>query len=319
MFMVVGSVTVDIFVKGIHRVPQLGEDEFNSSNLSFTDKPTTIHLGGNGGNSAYILAGFDAQTYLCSAIGNDELGQRLVDWLKERSVDLTALHISEEEATSSTTVLVNDDLDRLSFHHLGSTATLQIEHFPPAIFEDVQMVLISGFSLLQGLRTEGYRNILEQSKAAGAVTAFDIGPAIGRLVEMEELQPLLPLIDCLIANQFEARTCTGVENPIDAAKAFLAAGAQLVVIKRGKEGALAITEKEIFQAKTFDIKASVTVGAGDAFNAGFLYAFTNRNSLQQSLKYGNATAALVLSSNEGTLGAPSWQSVKDFVSEAEVK
>ena len=60
MFLVIGSVTADVLVQSDAPLPQLGDDGFRSSNLVFTDAPLTILLGGNGGNSAFVLAGLGA-------------------------------------------------------------------------------------------------------------------------------------------------------------------------------------------------------------------------------------------------------------------
>ena len=64
MFVVIGSVTADLMLHSDVPLSRLGGDGFRSSNLVFTDRPLTVSVGGNGGNSAYVLAGLGAPTAL---------------------------------------------------------------------------------------------------------------------------------------------------------------------------------------------------------------------------------------------------------------
>jgi sugar/nucleoside kinase (ribokinase family) len=57
------------------------------------------------------------------------------------------------------------------------------------------------------------------------------------------------------------------------------------------------------------------VGAGDSFNAGFLFARGGGASLEQALISGNATAALVVSSSRGVLDAPGLAQVEALMGE----
>ena len=67
MFLVLGNATVDLFVGGFESIPTVDGDEFTNNSLIFTNQPLTVSIGGNGGNSAYVLGHFGAPTALCSA------------------------------------------------------------------------------------------------------------------------------------------------------------------------------------------------------------------------------------------------------------
>ena len=82
MFTIVGISTIDIFISGLNHLPQSEGDEFTLDNLSFFDHPLKMVLGGNGANTAYILAKLGASVSLWSSLGNDILANTARTWLK---------------------------------------------------------------------------------------------------------------------------------------------------------------------------------------------------------------------------------------------
>jgi sugar/nucleoside kinase (ribokinase family) len=65
-----------------------------------------------------------------------------------------------------------------------------------------------------------------------------------------------------------------------------------VVIKDGSRGSLAVTDKNLIRIPGISITAVDTTGAGDNFNAGFLYAWLNHYPIDICLKWGNITGGL---------------------------
>ncbi len=88
MFVVIGSTTADVLVVSQESLTGSGKDGFRASNLVFTDTPTRLSMGGNGGNSAYVLAGLGVPTALCSSVGQDALGKTLAEWRGGRNASV---------------------------------------------------------------------------------------------------------------------------------------------------------------------------------------------------------------------------------------
>ncbi len=313
MFVVIGSVTADLLVVCHTPLRHLGGDGFRSSNLVFTEAPLTISMGGNGGNSAYVLAGLGAPTALCGAVGRDILGDSLVDLLQARGVNLDGLNRHAAYATSSSTIIMSDAANQVVFHHLGSTAQAAYDDMPGDLFDRAGALLISGFPLMSRLRAGGYALALARVHAAGGITALDVGPAIGDAVTLSEILPLLPFTDYLIANTHELQVLAGTSDWTAAARQVLAAGAARLVIKQGAAGASVWTESEQAQVPGFKVAANVSVGAGDSFNAGLLYGLRQGWQMQRVLRFANALAALVVSSPRGVLDSPSLAQVEAFL------
>ncbi|MEW5961115.1 MAG: carbohydrate kinase family protein [Chloroflexota bacterium] len=316
MFVIIGSTTADLLVMSEQAFDQSGADGFRGNNLVFTERPLTILLGGNGGNSAYVLAGLGAPTALCSAVGQDPLGDLLVSWLETRQVNLAGLTRSPDYATSSSTILMADAAHQRVFHHLGATQAVCPENIPGFLLTQAEILLISSFPILTGMRSGGgYAAVLSAAHQAGVLTAVDLGPAIGQPVTMAELGPLLPHLDYLMANVHELAVLTGGEDWEQAGDQLLAAGAARLVIKRGRDGASGRGPNLRVDVPGFAVKAHISVGAGDSFNVGFLYGLQQGWPLAQALRFGNAVAALVVSGERGVLSAPARAEVDQFLAD----
>jgi argininosuccinate lyase len=304
MFVVVGTTTLDTFLTGTDRIPSPGTDEFTPDSIAFLDQPPAMVLGGNGANAAYVLAGLGAPTSLCSVIGRDIPGAIVVDWLKQRGVVLNRMVRSERCAASSTTVVVDRALNRLSLHHGGGSPQFSPEDVPAELIARARCVLLTGYHLLPKFRGRGASEILARARRSGSLTALDIGPAVPPVADVEELRPSLRQVDYLLVNAYEATACTRSRDLEEACHALLAAGAGTIVVKRGREGASLYRREGRLDVRGFAVKTDFTVGAGDSFNAAFLFAVAGGDSLAQALRFANAVAALVVQAANGVLGSP---------------
>jgi sugar/nucleoside kinase (ribokinase family) len=314
MFIVMGTTTVDLYISGIENMPRFEDDEFTVGGLAWCSKPLTMTMGGNGANSAYVLATLGAPTALVSAAGRDLLGDTMVGWLQERGIDLRSFQRSERYATATDTVIMDEKLNRAAFYHPGAQHYLTFEDVSPAVFETPTALLITGYTLLPAFRPAGYEAVMKLVRERDGITALDIGPAIASPVQLPELRPLLHLVDYLITNDYELGICTGIQDEAAAIQAMFEAGARHIVLKRGAEGATLFThDGQRTDAKGYPVKAEVTVGAGDSFNAGFLYALAQGLPVARVLAFANATASIVVAGGRSVLGAPTRAQVEAFL------
>ena len=317
MFVVIGTANIDLLVSGFDKMPVVMGDEFTTSSLVFCDEPLQMVLGGNGANCAYVLAGLGAPTTLCSAGGADELGRIVCGWLAAQGVDLTGVVQHRQAATAYTAIVSDRALNRLAYHHPGALAAYRAADLPTELLRQAKVVLATGYTIMPQLRPLGFAEALATARQGGALTALDIGPAIGRPAQLDELAPFLPVIDYCLANRHELAVCTD-EREIDrGAQRLLAAGAACVIVKQGADGALIYQPGQRAHVPAFRVEVHSTVGAGDAFNAGLLYARQQGDPLEEAVRFGNAVAALVISSGAGILGCPSLAHVHEFVRYAE--
>jgi sugar/nucleoside kinase (ribokinase family) len=306
MFAVIGSTTVDILITSPDRLPQVDGDEFTSTSLVFTDEPPRFSPGGNGCNCVYVLAGLGAETMLCSAVGGDVLGRMMLNWLEDAGVGLSSLKRAPSEATSSTTIISAGE-SRLSFHHSGSLITYRRRDLPPELPAAADVLLVCAYPLLRAWRPDGYRDVLHEARRNGVTTALDIGPSVGDPITMDELRPTIPNVDYFVCNALELEKCTGSADLVRGMNEVAKAGASNVVTKLGPRGAavLARGEHEPEIVRGFSVQPRGTVGAGDSFNAGMLYALERGHKLHEAVRFGNAVASVVIASPLGVMASPS--------------
>jgi sugar/nucleoside kinase (ribokinase family) len=316
MFVVIGTTTVDLIVRGMPALASLG-DGFRADNLVFCDEPLLMLMGGNGGNSAYVWGKLGIETALCSSVGQDDLGDWLAEKLAGQRVTLAGLMRQPELATSTSTVLWDSDERQSVFHHKGATDGLKVTAVHEGLYALAEVLLASSYSLLPHMRAGGFERALKLADAAGGVTAVDIGPAIGDPVTVSEIRPLFPYLDYLLANSHELLVCTGEADWETAAASLLAQGCACVVVKRGVNGAALRSRPFSLDVPALPVAANISIGAGDAFNAGFLYGVgregQSRQALLKALHLGAVTAALVVRGERGVLSAPAMGEVEELL------
>jgi sugar/nucleoside kinase (ribokinase family) len=92
---------------------------------------------------------------------------------------------------------------------------------------------------------------------------------------------------------------------VESASSQLAKLGKTVVVKLGAEGALACTRDEIIKSASPRVDVVDTVGAGDSFDAGFLYGYLNGWRMEESLRLACICGALSTRQAGGTSGQPS--------------
>jgi sugar/nucleoside kinase (ribokinase family) len=118
------------------------------------------------------------------------------------------------------------------------------------------------------------------------------------------LDEVLPHADVLFANEDEALAMSGADD-VETAASALADRVPCVVIKRGGRGALGIDHGERREAPAEPVDIVDATGAGDCFNAGFLYGWLADLPLEHSLVLGNICGARAVETFGGYRGCPS--------------
>ena len=314
MFTIIGTTTFDLFLTGMDTIPGFGVDEFTPDSFAFLDDPALPVIGGNGANSAYVLATLGTPTALCSFVGNDTMGVVIRGWLEDRGVDTAGLVVGADWATACTAIAIDRDSRRLTLHHSGGSNEFAPAMVPDAVLADTRGLLFSSYHLLPEFRRSAAVDMFRDVKRHNGVTLLDFGPVIEPIAGPDELAELLAHVDFVIANEYELCSSTSTGALDEAAAAFLSAGCGAVVAKRGPDGAAHFDRGARLDVPAFPVEAKGTVGAGDSFNAGFIHATIQGRSPAEAVAYGNAAAALVVASARGAMGAPTPAEVEALVS-----
>lgn len=314
MFTVIGTTNVDLLIDAPAR-PRGDGDEFTTDSLVFCDAPLRTTLGGNGGNSAYVLARLGVTVRLGSAIGRDPMGDLVEGWLAAAGVDRSALVRHPEAATATTTIVTDAAHNRSSYHHRGPLATFGPEDLPPEAFAHTDGLLLSSYPLLLGWEAASLARLFGALRRRGALTALDIGPAVEPPARLRELSGALPDVDLLLCNEHELCVFAETDDLEEAVARVRRAGPRHLVLKRGRRGATVYgaRETDALHVPGFHVPVRSTVGAGDAFNAGLLCGLLRGGDLARAVRLGHAVAALVVSAPGGILGSPTLRAAEAFL------
>jgi sugar/nucleoside kinase (ribokinase family) len=150
----------------------------------------------------------------------------------------------------------------------------------------------------------------QAARAAEVIVSADIDNIYDGLPE------LLPLIDILIVSKEFPHRMTGISDERASLVELKARyGCVLVGVTLGKRGALLFYEGQFLESPAFAVPGGCrdTTGAGDAFHAGFLYGLLSGEDVEESLRFGNAVAALKCRSLGARSSLPSARELNEFL------
>src|SRR5688500_42886 len=270
--------------------------------------------GGSPYNLLVDLARLGAPFPLAGAglVGDDENGRAILADCRAHQIDASQLRMTSAAATSYTDVMTVVNTGRRTFfHQRGANAHLDVEHFRfdvtnARLFHLGYALLLDGLDRIDDGRPRACK-VLQQAKAAGLQTSLDcVSEASNRFQTI--VKPMLPFVDILFANDFEAETLTGAplrrKNAIhaaavgEAARLLLKAGVQSWVVIHFPEAAFAchVSGQGLWQPSVRVPQQAIAgaAGAGDALAAGVLFGVHEEWPMARSLNLGVCAAAASL-------------------------
>jgi sugar/nucleoside kinase (ribokinase family) len=301
---VVGDLNVDLVLTGLAALPAYRE-------LSFA-KGMRFVLGGSSAIFACNIARLGASVGFVGKLGADELGYFLKRRLEASAVDTSRL-VMDPSQTTGICISMSFPEEYAMVSYPGVRNTFALADVDLDYVKSARHLHMSGFYLLPSMRSD-VPGLFREAKEAGLSTSLDpdhdpSGKWNGGMRE------LLPYVDFFLPNEHEALSIGGAAD-LAAAADGIEHLAKVTVIKRGAQGALAVSGGNRLTAPAFPVTPIDTTGAGDSFNAGFLFQQLQGASLEQSLRWGNACGALSTLTLGGTEGFPQRAEVEQFLARA---
>ncbi|WUC83708.1 5-dehydro-2-deoxygluconokinase [Streptomyces sp. NBC_00536] len=143
-----------------------------------------------------------------------------------------------------------------------------------------------------------------EARAKSGITVFDLDwrPMLWSAKPEERDEPrdwyarALAHATVAVGNAEECAIATGESEPWAAARALLAAGVELAVVKRGPEGVLAVhRDGRAVQAPPVKVEVVNGLGAGDAFGGALCHGLLGGWELERVVRFANAAGAIVAS------------------------
>ncbi|MBX3066569.1 MAG: carbohydrate kinase family protein [Anaerolineae bacterium] len=299
--LVVGDLNADLILTG-DVVPQFGQVEKLLQDANLT-------IGGSAAIFACGAAKLGLRVAFSGVVGADEFGSFLVRSLTDRGIDTSGV-IVDPALKTGLTVILSTGSDRAMLTYLGTIAALRYQQIDPKLLSRARHLHIGSYYLLDALRPEAAR-LYANAQSLGLTTSLDTN-----YDPTEQWQgyitDILKHTDIFLPNETELQGIAHLSG-VKAALAKVAEQANMVVVKQGADGATLRKGATVLHTDSIPVQVVDAVGAGDTFDAGFIYGFLRGYDLQHCLRLGSICGALSTQQAGGTGGQPTIDEVRQYV------
>jgi sugar/nucleoside kinase (ribokinase family) len=286
---VVGELNVDLILNSIDSFPEMGKEKIA--------KDMTLTLGSSSAIFASNLSALGAKVAFIGKIGNDAFGNLVKESLQAKKVNIDFL-ITTKKLSTGVTIVLNYSEDRAMVTYPGAMEDLTINDIKEEVIKSAKHLHFSSYFLQPGMQS-GLLRLFKMAKENGLTTSLDI-----QWDPKEEwnfnYKEVLPFVDVFLPNEQEILLLTR-ESVLENAIKKLTAFAKFVVVKLGSKGSIvANDEKSVFKQSYYNKNVVDAIGAGDSFNAGFIFKFINGGKIDECQSFGNLTGAINTTSAGGT-------------------
>jgi sugar/nucleoside kinase (ribokinase family) len=268
--------------------------------------------GGSVANAIHGLAKLGAPTGYIGKIGNDDYGSFFRSYMEQHNICATLFYGDTD--TGKCVSLISEDSERTMATYLGAAIELEAGDLTPEPFQGYDYFLLEGY-LVQNY--DLVKKTAEHAKKANSQIAIDL--ASFNIVEenLEFLHSIVDeYIDIVFANEEEAKSFTGKDNP-EEALIEISKKCHIAIVKIGKEGSLIKQGQRLYRIPSISANCIDTTGAGDLYASGFFYGLTCGHPVDTCGKIGSIVAAKIIEVIGAKMSEEKWDQVFNRVKEAD--
>ena len=284
---VLGNVQLDVIASPVTRLPDPGGDDVIDH--------IAVRPAGAAGNVSLALAALQVPHRLFGAVGDDQAGRWVAAELHRAGLG-DDLQVVAGQETGISIALEAPGRERAFLTAHGVLAGYTRDDVP-AEATAADIVMLTGYFSLPGLRGAGTLDLLRRARAGGALTVFDTGwdPDNWRGGAGQEVLAILPSVDIFLPNEPEAQALTGEPDPETAAESLQRLCGGWVVVKLAERGLVARgPDGERLRLAAPPVVAKDTTGAGDSLAAGMLAELIEHDDMSRALATGVRVASTVI-------------------------
>ena len=283
--------------------------------IPFDRKQITISCGGAAANTACALGKLNISTALCAKAGNDPAGRQMKDELDAVNVDTSCFILDEK--LSSTQIEIT--IDRNGERHpilLNAEDPSYLSIYPEDLerigLSDTRYILTNGMMLFRDPAASSILDFLKEAHDRGIQIFLDINcrPET-KDQDRKILMQVIGLSDILCGSiEDDFFTLCETDSLEEAVSRF--SKKDRILIAHDADGSYVFFNDETYHCPSFKVQVIDSIGAGDNFNAGFLYGLIHKKSLEECNILACATAAYSLQ-KEGARNSPDEKQLYDFI------
>lgn len=264
-----------------------------------------LHQAGAESNVAIGLARLGHRAVWVSRLGDDAIGRRILTALEKEGVEISLPRLMDDRPTGLFLKDPDHGSRSVTYYRRGSAASrLDRSDIRRALGLRPRVLHLSGVvPALSPSCDDAAGFALEAARTGSVTTSFDVNyrPALwrNRDTAAERLLELANASDVVFVGLDEAGSLWGSTSATDVRRAIPNAGT--LVVKDGARRATSFGADGAASVPALRVDVVESVGAGDAFAAGWLSGFLRGREPSVALRYGHllARAALVAFSDQG--------------------
>lgn len=268
-----------------------------------------LEIGSSNAIFACGAARLGLRVALVGVVGDDLFGGYMLAALEERGVDTSNILIDRDQKTGFSVILTRDG-QRTILTYLGAMSALRADQVPHDLLTRTRHLHVASYFLQTSLQP-GLPGLFQRARELGVTTSLDTNWDPGGT--WAGVHALLPMTDIILPNENEALALTNETDLLTAARSLAEYGC-IAAVKRGAAGGLVVGAGGIFESPTLPMQVIDTVGAGDSFDAGFIYGYLAGWSLDRCLKLANICGALSTRQPGGVRGQASLEEARKYLS-----
>ncbi|NGP44832.1 sugar kinase [Bacillaceae bacterium SIJ1] len=273
-------------------------------------------------NVAIGCARLGLSTGWISRLGKDEFGRYLKHFAQGEGIDMSHVSFSQHAPTSVNFKEINEDGSGRTFYyrHPSPITSLKANDIADRWFGSAQIFHMTGvYPAIHPEHRAVMMELLKKAKAHGVTVVMDPNIRL-KLWDADEaketLTSFLPYVDVLLTGDEEGELLFETQVPEEIAAQAQAYGIHTVAVKMGAQGSFAKRKDQQHYCSARKPRKIVdTVGAGDGFDAGFIYGLLKGLTLEETLTFANTIGSMVVSVSGDNEGLPYLEDVLAILNE----
>ncbi len=298
--LVAGELNADMVMSGLPSLPVLGRELVGTG--------FRMAMGSSSAITAARLAalGADDPAYAVDFVGlagDDEIGRFVLSQLRGFGVHTDA--VRTVDLPTGVTIALTYARDRAFLTYPGAMTAFDGAAITPDLLAHYIHLHVGSFFLQTGLQPQIAR-LFEAARAQGVTTSLDPGwDPTERWMHNPHLVPTLAQVDDFLPNEDEA---AALAPDADSLRRWVRG---MLMVKRAARGASGYEGEAAIHVPAFPVEVVDTTGAGDAFNAGYIYARRIRGEpLARALRFAAACGAQAVTQVGGATNAPTERAIR---------
>ena len=266
-------------------------DEAEFKKLLSTLKIEETVSGGSVANSIVGLSQLRNQVGFIGKISDDDLGNKYEEGLLKENVNYFYSKKKEIIPTGTCLILITPDSERTMVTFLGIAGKINEDDIDSNAVKSSEILFLEGYLWDEGEPKKAFEKAINKSNRV-AMSLSDLF-----CVERHKhhfLELVKNKLDITFANEQEIISLIDAKKFDDVIE-FSKKINKLIVITRGKKGALAVNKNEVVECSAKDnLEIKDLTGAGDLFAGGFLHGLINKKTTKESLENGTEMSSKVI-------------------------